>query len=332
MSQSAFPLTSVDEGDSFEQWHQVTCRNYSVTQCDAQRNQGFRASIIGRDLGDIAICQIASTVSGDSPLCVTRTACDIRQDRRDDFLLWVAQEGEVMFEQHDRSVRLRHGDIMLHDQAYPFSLTFSNTSASTIVRIPRDTLTPWLPGAENLVAMRLPGESALARISSLVVSELYRETSETELSVMTVRRLCAGAMQIWSAAFNEAFQPCLVQSQDARLQRAQRYMSERLHETDMTSASVAAGIGVSTRTLLRLFASLGTTPMRWLWSQRLAASHDVLTCGKARSVTEVALTFGFRDLSHFCRSFKATFGISARVAMLGGNGSDAPDATKTEVG
>jgi AraC-like DNA-binding protein len=80
---------------------------------------------------------------------------------------------------------------------------------------------------------------------------------------------------------------------------------------------VALACNVSPRTLMRLFAAEGTTPIRWLWHQRLAAACRALAGGRGARVTEVALSCGFSDLSHFSRAFKAEFGRSPREIAAG---------------
>jgi AraC-like DNA-binding protein len=40
----------------------------------------------------------------------------------------------------------------------------------------------------------------------------------------------------------------------------------------------------------------------------LAASFEALSEGRISNVTDAALSYGFSDVSHFSRSFKATFG------------------------
>jgi AraC-like DNA-binding protein len=69
------------------------------------------------------------------------------------------------------------------------------------------------------------------------------------------------------------------------------------------------------RTLNRLFAGEGATPIRWLWQQRLAASFTALVEGRVGQVTDAALSFGFSDLSHFSRAFKAQFGHSPQFVL-----------------
>lgn len=49
--------------------------------------------------------------------------------------------------------------------------------------------------------------------------------------------------------------------------------------------------------------------MRWLLNERLQRCYRALTEARARSVSEAAFEYGFSDLSHFSRVFKATFGV-----------------------
>ena len=83
-----------------------------------------------------------------------------------------------------------------------------------------------------------------------------------------------------------------------------------LDSDDLTPETLAAAGAISIRTLNRLFGELRTTPMRWVWSQRLEASRMSLAQGQVTSVTEAAFAHGFNELAHFSRSFKKAFGVS----------------------
>ena len=74
---------------------------------------------------------------------------------------------------------------------------------------------------------------------------------------------------------------------------------------------------MATRTLCRLFAREATTPIRWLWQQRLTAAYKALAEGRTNRVTDAAFSFGFRDVAHFSRAFKATFGQSPETVRRG---------------
>ena len=95
----------------------------------------------------------------------------------------------------------------------------------------------------------------------------------------------------------------------SRLMLAQEYINARLADPNLQASDVAAAVHVSDRTLNRLFASLGTTTAAWIWNQRLAMAHRLLQAG-GRSVTDVALSCGFKSLSHFSHAFKNRYQVA----------------------
>jgi AraC family transcriptional activator of tynA and feaB len=54
--------------------------------------------------------------------------------------------------------------------------------------------------------------------------------------------------------------------------------------------------------------------MQWVWSERLERCRRDLEepLLRVRTVSEIAYSWGFSDVSHFSRSFKQKFGITPR--------------------
>jgi len=67
-------------------------------------------------------------------------------------------------------------------------------------------------------------------------------------------------------------------------------------------------------------AAEGITAHRWLWCKRLDASQHLLATGQARQVSEAALSCGFNDLSHFCKAFKAAYGMKPSQCLHAATG------------
>ncbi|MNF66296.1 Transcriptional activator NphR [compost metagenome] len=103
--------------------------------------------------------------------------------------------------------------------------------------------------------------------------------------------------------------PC-ASSRHNPLDQIKQHMQANLGDPDLHIVSIASRHNISVRTLNRLFAAEGTSAIRWLWLQRLAASHKSLSEGRVRQVSEAALNCGFNDLSHFSKAFKKTYGIA----------------------
>jgi AraC-like DNA-binding protein len=55
--------------------------------------------------------------------------------------------------------------------------------------------------------------------------------------------------------------------------------------------------------------------MRWLMQERLNASRAAIEQRRFERVTDAAFAFGFRNLSHFSRSFKALHGLTPQQLL-----------------
>ena len=79
----------------------------------------------------------------------------------------------------------------------------------------------------------------------------------------------------------------------------------RFGDADLTPADIARDIGVSSRTLARIFADKDETVMRRVFDERVRQAARLLAAPEAapRSITDIAFACGFNDLSHFGRAF-----------------------------
>jgi AraC-like DNA-binding protein len=97
-----------------------------------------------------------------------------------------------------------------------------------------------------------------------------------------------------------------------RVTWARAHIAESLHDPALGPTSVAGAQGVSLRLLQRLFARQGLQIADCIAEQRLqrcrAALQDPAQAG--RSITDIALTWGFNDSGHFSKAFRRRFGIS----------------------
>lgn len=309
--------TAVKPGDGFDHWHQVTCRDFSLTECRRVPDRHFRAEVTIRTFGAFAINDIWSSTSAENRIRVTRSPADIRRDPRDYFMLWLALGGEAALVQDSREARMRTGDLVLHDQSQPFILEFGQRSRAIMVSIPRPLLTARLPAASRLTARCIPSESKLGALAGSIVGQLagFDDTTNDEV----VARLGASAMDIFATILEAELtdQAELSPAHNKRLVQVKRYILANLHQSSLDLDTIARAQNMAPRTLNRLFATEGTTPIRWLWQQRLAASFKALAEGRVNQVTDAALSFGFSDLSHFSRAFKSAFGQSPHTVRRG---------------
>lgn len=96
------------------------------------------------------------------------------------------------------------------------------------------------------------------------------------------------------------------------IEQARQYILEHLGES-MNSHQIAAQVSLSTSQLNRLFqAHLSTTPVAYLWSQRVSKGIELLS-HTGLSVQEIADQCGFQSSYHFSRRIKEATGYSPRL-------------------
>lgn len=303
MSAHILDVTAVKPSDGFDHWHQVTCRDFSRTEC-RRAPQAFRARVAIRRFGALHINDIWSATPDSERIHVTRSPQDIRKDPRDYFMLWLSLGGETILSQCGREAPLHPGDMVLHDQSQPFALEFGPRARAMMVSIPRPLLTARLSNAETLAARAIPRSSKLGALCGSFIRQM---TDIDDVADTVVDRLSQSALDMFATTLESELVTEAPRG-DPRLERVKAFIRAHLHDPDLDLETIAQAQNMAPRTLNRLFAAEATTPIRWLWQQRLTLSYRALSEGKVQQVTDAALNFGFSDLSHFSRAFKAAFG------------------------
>lgn len=302
--------TSVSVSDSFELWHQVTCRNYSNSELRRSDDGPFAAGISMRPFGPVGLSDVWSS-SGAAQLI--RGTDDIRRDQRDHFMLFHVTDGGIGLEQDGRQAQAEAGDLFLYDQTRPLRLNFKPHYRAWMLSIPRPMLEQRVSRSQALTASLVSGSSALGTFTGGIIRQLEGIGASEERHV--IERVAGSALDIISATF-EAEAGLELSSRTAPhrlLARAEAFIRTNLHDPALDIGTIARAMNTSQRTLNRAFARNGTTPMRWLWQQRLAGADHALAVSPGKSVMDIAFSYGFSDVSHFSRTFKKAFGTSPRA-------------------
>ena len=87
------------------------------------------------------------------------------------------------------------------------------------------------------------------------------------------------------------------------------YLNEN-YMCDLSMDEIAKYTGRSLATFKRDFAKVcDLTPQKWIIKRRLEAAHDLIKSGK-KKVTEACFDVGFKNLSHFSKIYKETYGVA----------------------
>jgi len=117
----------------------------------------------------------------------------------------------------------------------------------------------------------------------------------------------------------------------ARLRAIKADIAANLANCGLTVASIAAGRGVSSRYVHKLFEPTGSTFSQFVLEQRLSRAYRVLSERRFddQPISAIAFAAGFGDLSHFNRTFRRRYGVRpSEVRSRGAVVAYCPDRSK----
>ncbi|WP_192564458.1 AraC family transcriptional regulator [Pseudomonas gozinkensis] len=223
----------------------------------------------------------------------------------DSYYLHICLSGALEVENAQTVTRLSAGCLLMVDGAERFSIKVSPMTHIVSMRLerflvdesyrhPKDLLWEVSEGADALAAITA---ASLQGFSSSRISESARDQE------MLSQILADAALKYLSTSCSAKDRSL----EHDKLAKAKRYILKYISDPDLSAEAVAKGVGLSTRSLYRLFSDDSTTFMRWLIAKRIEASYEALAAGNCRDVTDAAFSNGFKNLSHFSRSFRKQY-------------------------
>jgi AraC-like DNA-binding protein len=245
----------------------------------------------------------------------------------DDFFLIVNMEGGLTVSEPSGEIALAEGDgyFMSCKEEKNFIRPFTGRLLG--VRFDRARLTTAVPAIVHCAGQLISRESAGLRLLTIYLRDLDDNQKLTDPSL---RKLVVS--QIYEMAAFVLSPLCAMQSvkrgaSAVRLEVLKKYVVENLKEQKLSIVDVAAAHELSQRQAQRAFETAGTTFSSFLLGQRLEHVHLALTDTRRahRSISDIAASCGFGDVSYFNRAFRQRYDCSPSDVRAGrvadGNGS-----------
>ncbi len=289
--------------ERFSYWADVVAQTFVPLECDTPMRRDFSGSIRHRQIGCIGITDVRASAQ-----CVRRTRTMIGRAPSDDLIVVVHIEGLCNVGQNEKAALLQHGDgaIVSADETYFFD--FPVAFRQLVLKVPRPLVRDARAGEVGR-AIRL-GSGSAHLLRHLAMASLDEPDALSEVEEVGAER--AFAELLTSAATPPLAQKTQRDADSVRYASALAFIRRNLTMSDLNPAVVAAHVGLSRRSLARLFALRGQTIERSIWSLRLEGAKDDLADPrlKERSVTTIAFSWGFNDAAHFSRSFLSAYGMT----------------------
>ncbi|TCM51167.1 AraC family transcriptional regulator [Rhizobium sp. PP-F2F-G48] len=242
----------------------------------------------------------------DSTTQVTeRTNAHIRSDPADVLLVAFQMTGCGFVRQDGRKARTEVGDFVFYDSNRPYSLTFDGPFRQMVMRVPRKTMALRLPNLGHLTAQTFHAGVGMGAVARDFVISLAKQSLEMEATEFTSLEFTA--MDLLAACVQAAI-PSHPPRRALFNRLCQKVMGD-IRDPSFRTSTLAKLAGVSMRSLHRLCVENGTTPNALITQLRLNGIWLDLNSRlhQRRSVSDIAFSWGFSDISHFNRLFKAAY-------------------------
>lgn len=289
-------------------WIEVATRSFVRHQFSSGVGQSFSATLSFSHLSDLGIGEFEC-----DPCWVARAEKDIARDNIDDIHVCLPLQQASVIAQNSRQSANGPGALSLVDMRRPWEMTFpeAKTRVLTIV-VPRKHLEARLGRDANFHDFRFDKDSPLVQMTVAFLTRLpeladqQNRADHSRLSDLALDFIAlstrAGSAQTLNVSSMRA----------TALLRLKWEVEKHLVDPDLGAEEIAARAGMSLRYANSLLSQENTSLGRYIMARRLLRCRQALEdpAQRSRLVADIAYGWGFVDLAHFSRRFRAVFGMS----------------------
>lgn len=291
--------------ERFSYWREALCQAVFNLTIEAPPEQ-FSARITARNSGALRFA-----TSESSPYWVVRNRRDIDTAPADHYSVFVQVRGNSVITQSGESITYRANDICISDGRLPFRADLPDLGRRAFAVIPREMINRRAPWLGRLPLHKLGSSLPFIDLARRHLLELTAEDtalSDSETSVLTENFCNLLALASARDVTLTRLQP------ELQIEAMLAFSQQNLHDSELSPQRVADHLGVSVRTLHLRFKQIGQTFGHYVLDSRLEACGTALRDPhqRASNISDIAYRWGFNDLSHFNKAFRARFGMTPR--------------------
>jgi AraC-like DNA-binding protein len=306
-----FSTDAVRPGQRLAYWKDAICSAFVRLDLQCDPRAPFHAELRARPWPRFDCIAV-----GGSPQRVARDERLLDEDHAESLIVMRQRSGRCIARQDGVETPIGPGELTLVDSRRPYALDFPEPFSQTVFRVPASLLEQRVGRGAVRAWRGACGASPLARLAREALDALGQEARESV------------ALPLSSIAFDllglaladgqpDAAEPARLAT--LRVSWAKAYVLDNLRDPALGPRAVARRQGVSPRLLQRLFAAEGTSLGAFIVEERLlrcrAALEDPLQA--RRSITEIALSWGYNDPAHFATLFRRRFGCTPSDVRAG---------------
>lgn len=304
MSNSSYHRSTqvVRPDEQFSYWRDAISDAYVPLEPERAAAPSFKGSIDGQMLPELR----SSTITAEAHE-VRLSRSGLARQQGIPFFVNLMRSGEAIVRQNGQALHAGPGDIYVVDCASVWEVEFRSNFSMYCIEIDDALLRPRLGRRGRLASSVLAGDKGTGRILASYMSLVHELPSQDLLQVQSL--MVGHCSDLLSRAQ-------LQQEPDERADRVRREIRERilaliqrrLSDRSLTPETASNELGISRSYLFKILSESGHTFSGYLRQCRLDECHRVLKEQPRRSIADIAVDWGFEEVSSFNRAYRARFG------------------------
>jgi AraC-like DNA-binding protein len=206
---------------------------------------------------------------------------------------------------------VERGEAIVLDPSNCFRMDFDEPFKTVTLIVPREFANAHAPLSMQTFAQPLWDKS---NFSGLMIHFLQCISNSSDLNRSVAEAMLRSFLNLVESSYVSR---APVLERDAVLQKRIYDCVELYYSmSNFSSAGLADKLSMSMRVLQRLCKDRGTTPGNIINAKRLQAARKLLQEQPSRTITEIAFSCGFNDMSYFSRKYKTLFKETPRSTRL----------------
>ncbi|QNA83985.1 AraC family transcriptional regulator [Sphingomonas sp. So64.6b] len=261
----------------------------------AYASEGIRADLDRWSLGDVGLARAQSGRAHISRIAIGNEANNL--------IFHLQRRGRTTLVHGDETITAGVGDIIIADDARPYSVEISEFNDCLILQVPAALLGPEITRFDLHGRLLSVNDPNVAFLNHLLLG-LWGQREMFDRIDDGIGGLLADAARIACGRSGPRTMKCADAS-------PVEFALRNLGDPALGTAMICDATGLSARAVQKAFVrKAALTPTAFITTRRLARAADLLACPDGRSVTDIAFEVGFNDSAFFSRCFRRSYGVT----------------------
>lgn len=291
--------------DRAPQWREWVFQHFGGLESDLYGDTDFDGHMAATRAGDVIMTKLEANRHR-----VLRSPHMARTSETAYLKIVAPWQGSAAVQQSGREAATRAGGWVIYDTTGAYEIANPERVEHLIVMLPKEQMAERGLRLDGLMARQL-GASGISRVALETMRNTFLELPNmSDAAAQGAGELIKQLVQL--SLLELSGQETAATQREALRDRIRAYVYQHLRDPALSVDGIARALNCSRRHLYNAFAGEGESIAGYIQRQRLEACvRDLQSAGPhGRPVTDIALSWGFGNPSHFSRVFRDHTGKS----------------------